>query len=196
MTTRRALLAAAPVAALGLSVQACGPARRRTRYLAPSAVTGADPEPAPPPHDPWTATGGRLFGQPDEPCAPPGAWSFLAPRLRLWVPHWLRLGSPDWIARAEQEALAAELPDRPDLPACAVVIHDPVAFSVETAPGASILAAGLWWVYGAPSETWDVLRVAWGGSHDPQGRALPALAHEIGHRLTRDPCAGHPQPCA
>ena len=199
MTTRRALLAAAPVAALGLTVQACGPARRRTRWLSPgAAVVPPCDEPAPEPHDPWRATGGRLFApdDPREPYAPPGSWSFLSPRLRLWVPHWLRTSA--LVQQAETEARAAELPERPDLPPVCVIVMDPGSFSYSTdGVGQSTgLATGLWVYWSSPSDLtgWDLLYVAW--RYPPgSGTLLPALGHEIGHRLTRDPCAGHPEPC-
>lgn len=124
----------------------------------------------------------------------------------MWQPHFLTDGSLidgaiNEILTVTPEANPSVDPNirgvdptayYPDLYPVVVVIMDPGSYSLamDSTAQTTILATGNWWVYGTPRETWDVLYVAW---RFPPGKLplLPALNHELTHRLTRDPLANH-----
>lgn len=145
-----------------------------------------------------------------EPWAPLGSWRSLSPRIRLWVPHWLKTPTAGpLLDQAINEVLTVVPepdtripthwrgvdPDPMAYPPVAVVIMDPIAFGVATdAAGlTSILAAGLQYDYSTAQERWHLLYCGW---RQPGGPImLPVLPHELRHRLTGDPMSGHPGGC-
>lgn len=205
------------VAVVGFTAVGCGSKNRPSYAVTPIQPDIAAPQSESQPvavHDPFQATGGRLF-QPDneaEPWAPPGRWREITPgRIKLWVPHFLR-GYPHLEDGAIQEILTV-VPDAdvripnnwlgvdPDpvgyLPVL-VIIMDPGSYSLATTLNAdsAITVAGHWqvqsWIDGGGKlHEWDVLYVAWRFRPYREFPLLPALGHEIRHRLTRDTLAGH-----
>lgn len=165
-------------------------------------------------HNPFEAKGGRLF-DPDnirEPWAPPGRWREVTPgRVKVWIPHFLN-GFGGLEDGAIQEILNVTPQEDFRIPSnykgvdpeptgylpVLVVIMDPGGYSlISTINGDQAnLVAGHWlvesWVDAQGNlQEWDVLYVSWRYKPYKEYPLLPALDHEIRHRLTRDPLAGH-----
>lgn len=165
-------------------------------------------------HDPFLAEGGKLFHPESktEVWAPPGRWrEIISGRVKVWIPHFLT-GFPGLEDGVIEEILKVtpqadfRIPSNyfgvdPEpaayLPVL-VVIMDPGGYSlVSNSNGtATILAAGHWitesWVDSQGNQQeWDVLYVSWRYKPYKEFPLLPALDHELRHRLTRDPLAGH-----
>lgn len=217
MITRREVLASIiPVGAGAFLFSGCN-TKRRTQ-----TVEVIKEVPAPvvesPPYDVWTdAKAGRIFNpqSPSESFAPIGYWRNLTPRIRLWVPRWLDTNGTLLDAAINEVMTTVPEPDTripldwvgvdPDpsnyLPVV-VVIMDPGSYTVANDLNGltTSLALGHYTNYSKVLrdgivDEWDVLYVAWRPYPTYPGKLLPALNHEIRHRLTRDPVAGHPGGC-
>lgn len=207
----RILLSIGLVAALAFSFFGCSESHSK---LPPPIITQQQTIPqAKIEHDPWTATEGKiLYGEVkdgllapfsrDEPLAPPGHWVIVSDRIKVWVPIWLDKVPQLWDI-AVQEILHVKTesdfripsnwegvdPSPGEYPPVLIIIHDPGSFTMKTSPTA--LARGSWEAFAYKGQNYDVLRVSWRVQPYETTPVLPALPHEVRHRLTKDPNAGH-----
>lgn len=152
------------VATWGLVAYAAGCSEdTRTRTVPGPVVTVTAPAPPAPPEDPHV---------------PPGEWRTTLGGTRWHCPAWLPSGSV-LRASAEMEIDAAGVPS-----GWAVVAQDPGAFSLRGSP------TGL--ATGATKFPEQTMHVAWAWPRQSGAPLFPALAHEVDHARSGNPCEGHP----